>query len=1029
MAMHEGEEGTEEEVMPGLTEEEAGALAQQLYVAYYGRPADPGGLEFWTGEFMNSSNLDAAITAFGAGAEYEALSAGKTSEELLTSLYQQMFNRDPDMAGLEFYEGRLESGEATLASIAKQVADGAVDEDATTLANKVAVANAFTAAVVEGVVYDAAGISAAAALLAAVDDAEGAVAAGEAKIEDLVALMDGGMAYTLVGEKAGRDLIESGYGDDTYTGTSGTVQDTDAIMDASTDDHDTLTITNTGQVAAISVTNVEYVNIIQDLFDGVTLDGAVPPMPAEGGPEINLSRVKGATVTVSSEKLGYDHKAYVTGVYDNTLVAGPGVTELLIVGDLNDGTVDLGNVKTAMICTINVAPPGVDTEDETGPTVIINGDVNLTVKGSTADQAIKDAHAGVAPEYTLMGAGDAKVMLTAADDEDDDGDTVLVPFTVTGAGDMTLMMASADGAKITNKATGGLMVVSTGTAEATADVSKVESAVTFSGVLGEATVITAADGQMIVFTKAQTSAITVNGAKNKDGSTTANLEVTATDLNPGGITFGDAASASLTIVGADAKATKATVSELNSAATVPVSVASSLKALTVTSLAAANADFSGVDGALSIGGVTVDSEVTGGSGKNTISLGGEFTNTLGYTGGAGVDTLVAANIGAAGRVEAHLGAGNDSIVIRLADADDARLAVDGGAGRDTLVVSAGGLTGTSEAGLQDVVDISTFTRLHMTSVEVLAFAGDSTKDKAATKMVDESVVEMFQVSMSLAQLKPAFIVALADSKVAGGTGADSVKVTVVSGDKAQSIDLSHLVVLDAAKTSFLLTGAGSPEKATTIVGSGGNDVITGTAFDGDILTGGRGADTFVFDEDLVSYRAPVTADGTTPAITLTYDTIMDFRVSQMDILDFNGDQDAVIVGDTDDLATDPGPQDFDATFFNADTGVFAGLDVGDVRFEIEDGVLTLEGLSSNRRMAGTLDEWVLLANAASATAGVLAFEFGGDTYIHEDSGAATTNLIKLEGVRGITLDTNANAIEAAKPDSDIVVADDAVLIA
>ena len=74
MATHEGEEVMEdevvveeevveeevvmEEVVPAMTEEQAMALAQQLYVAYYGRPADPGGLTFWTGEFMNSSNLD-----------------------------------------------------------------------------------------------------------------------------------------------------------------------------------------------------------------------------------------------------------------------------------------------------------------------------------------------------------------------------------------------------------------------------------------------------------------------------------------------------------------------------------------------------------------------------------------------------------------------------------------------------------------------------------------------------------------------------------------------------------------------------------------------------------------------------------------------------------------------------------------------------------------------------------------------------------------------------------------------------------
>ena len=1031
----EGEEGTEEEVMPGLTEAEAEALAQQLYVAYYGRPADPGGLAFWTNQFMDSTNLDAAIDAHGNSPEFEALSADKTSEELVTDLYQRMFSRDPEPAGLEFYVGRLDSGEATLASIAKQVADGAVDEDATTLANKVAVANAFTAAVVEGVVYDAAGISAAAALLAAVDDAEGAVAAGEAEIEDLVALMDGGMAYTLVGAMAGRDLIESGYGDDTYTGTSGTVQATDAILDASTDDHDTLTITNTHTVEAISVSNVEYVSVVQNLFDGVVLAAG---NPAAGSPEIKLANVEGATVTVSSEKLGYDHRAYVTGVYDNTLVAGDGVTELLIVGDLDDGTVNLGSVKEAVICTIAELPPGAaaDDKDTTGPTLMINGDIKLRVKGSNPDQTepdpAPDAYS-VAPNYTLMGTADATVTLNAArTGGNDDDTTALVPFTVAGPGSLTLMMANAGGAKISNKATGDLMVVSAAADVTEVDVSGVESAVTFSGVMADPTAVTAADGQMIVFSKAQTAVITVKGAAPAAGTTALpNLAVTATDLGTamrnaqggvdttGGITFTDAASATLTVVGAGADAKAATVGVLDSG-DISVDVVSSLDALTVSTLTASDADFTGVTGALTINSITVNSEVTGGSGKNVVSLTlptdtDGFGDTLGYTGGAGVDTVVATNIGEDGRVEAHLGAGNDQIVVRVAN-PGARVAVDGGAGTDTLVVQAG-----VEGGQTGPADISTFARLHMTSIEALAFAGTPGKDNPDTKDRDETVEEALLVTMSLAQLAPKFIVALADSKVAGGTGVDSVTITVidvVDGKESASIDLSHLTILDAEKTTFVLTGDEGqvPEmlKATTIVGSGGNDMIIGGAFDGDTLSGGRGADTFVFASG-DSYRA---ADATaTPAVTLAYDTIMDFNRSQGDVIDLNGGDAAAILGDV-------GP-----TIVTGDAvAVFVGS-TSDVNFQIKAGVLTLEGLSADRDMADTLDEWLILANAASVDEGVLAFVFKGDTYVFDGgSGDAVKNLIKLEGVTGITLDLATQAVLAAEPDSDVTVADNAILI-
>ncbi|MDR9499708.1 MAG: DUF4214 domain-containing protein, partial [Hydrogenovibrio sp.] len=101
------------------------SLAQQMYVAYYGRPADPAGLDFWATKFDESDDLTQALSAFGASAEYTDNFGSMTNADLITNLYQQMFNRAPETDGLDFYTARLDSGEATLASIAKQIADGA----------------------------------------------------------------------------------------------------------------------------------------------------------------------------------------------------------------------------------------------------------------------------------------------------------------------------------------------------------------------------------------------------------------------------------------------------------------------------------------------------------------------------------------------------------------------------------------------------------------------------------------------------------------------------------------------------------------------------------------------------------------------------------------------------------------------------------------------------------------------------------------------------------------------------------------
>ena len=131
------------------TNEEIVARAQQLYVSYYGRPADPEGLAFWTQYFTDNTNVDEAVAAFGASAEYEAIAAaaGGDTAALINQLYQFMFNRDADEDGLAFYTMQLDNGEATLASIALDIANGAVagSEDRNILDNKIEVANGFTA--------------------------------------------------------------------------------------------------------------------------------------------------------------------------------------------------------------------------------------------------------------------------------------------------------------------------------------------------------------------------------------------------------------------------------------------------------------------------------------------------------------------------------------------------------------------------------------------------------------------------------------------------------------------------------------------------------------------------------------------------------------------------------------------------------------------------------------------------------------------------------------------------------------------
>ena len=69
------------------------------YLAYYGRPADPGGLEYWSKRLVREGgNINSIIDAFGESEEYQKRFGDLTENQLVTNLYQQLFGRDPDPA-------------------------------------------------------------------------------------------------------------------------------------------------------------------------------------------------------------------------------------------------------------------------------------------------------------------------------------------------------------------------------------------------------------------------------------------------------------------------------------------------------------------------------------------------------------------------------------------------------------------------------------------------------------------------------------------------------------------------------------------------------------------------------------------------------------------------------------------------------------------------------------------------------------------------------------------------------------------
>lgn len=116
---------------------------QELYVAYYGRPADQAGQEYWA-DRLDDEGESAIINAFGNSAEYDELAEGQGNATLVNSLYKQMFGRPADPEGLTYYTGVLESGEKSLAEIAVTILNAASGVDLNDFNAKVEAAAEYT---------------------------------------------------------------------------------------------------------------------------------------------------------------------------------------------------------------------------------------------------------------------------------------------------------------------------------------------------------------------------------------------------------------------------------------------------------------------------------------------------------------------------------------------------------------------------------------------------------------------------------------------------------------------------------------------------------------------------------------------------------------------------------------------------------------------------------------------------------------------------------------------------------------------
>lgn len=115
---------------------------QKIYIAYFGRPADPVGLDYWMKQHLSLTQI---ADSFAQQIEYKRNFDGQNTETTLKLIYKNLFSHDADDAGLAYWSGQINKGLFSIGQAALAIANGAIGADAVTLANKASMAASFTA--------------------------------------------------------------------------------------------------------------------------------------------------------------------------------------------------------------------------------------------------------------------------------------------------------------------------------------------------------------------------------------------------------------------------------------------------------------------------------------------------------------------------------------------------------------------------------------------------------------------------------------------------------------------------------------------------------------------------------------------------------------------------------------------------------------------------------------------------------------------------------------------------------------------
>lgn len=363
------------------------ASIQALYVAYFNRPADPSGLAYWEIVVAKANGNTAAVSAeFAKSPEYKAAYAGLSDDAVINQVYMNIFGRQVDSQGLNFWSPKLTAHLVTIDQIVTEVAKGAQLSDLTTYNNRVTASVAYTDALNADVnlrlaYSNAAAIESAKSFLNGItDDASLTAAIAPAALAANLAQMvidaaPVGSTFTL---STGVDLINGTASNDVFNAAPDAGAATFTALDkinggAGTD---TLNITSIGALdltlaTGATITSIEKMNLIATTTVGTTALGGEADVSGFAG----LTKV--TVAAVSTDLVAAATTDVVASTTANAIITGGKSVTATSTG----GNVTVNDAAGAVVATTAVGDVAVNTA---AGAIIANSAGAVTITGAKA---------------------------------------------------------------------------------------------------------------------------------------------------------------------------------------------------------------------------------------------------------------------------------------------------------------------------------------------------------------------------------------------------------------------------------------------------------------------------------------------------------------------------------------------------------------------------------------------------------------------------------------------------------------------